>query len=205
MAGVRGPREGGHPLREGGAHLTGGEVLREEPVLPEARRIRAEQQGAIVVADRHAPQAEERQTLGQFVLVEQDLLGGLLVIGAALGRLPTALDGVLLALLGPGVVVERPATDRHAEVRLLDAAQHLLVEDLGKGLEILRHGLGVGILRVEIGHDLGIRLLPKPEPRIVHLLPMPRADVRLLGGDWGLRGIGGQEAHAGKPCGSDKK
>ena len=57
--------------------------------------------------------------------------------------------------------------DGHAEVGLLDAPEHLLVERLLQRLGRLHDRLGVGVLRLEIRDDFRVRLLAQPEVVVV--------------------------------------
>ena len=52
---------------------------------------------------------------------------------------------------------------RHAEIGLLDAAKHLLVESVLERLQIRGHRLGVRVFRLEVADHIRVRLLAQPE------------------------------------------
>ena len=128
-----------------------------ERVLPEADVVDGVGEQVVIVADREAAQGDELLVLAELVEIEQHFLGR---FHAALAA---ALDGVLLAFLGARVVEIRASARGHGEIGLLDAGEHLLVEGVAEGLEVLRHRFGVGVLRFEIADDLGAGLLAQPE------------------------------------------
>ena len=66
---IAGPGIGSHPFGQWAAHPARGQVLGEELILAESRRVRAVEQGVIVIADDEGTQSKEVQALGQFVLV----------------------------------------------------------------------------------------------------------------------------------------
>ncbi len=135
------------------------QVLDADRVEAAAARIDPVGDQAIVRADLDAGHREIAVPIGQGVLVDQDFLT----------RLHRALlahqDRVLLSGLEPGVVKVAVIEDRGRRIRLLDPADDLVVERLlerpGGGHE----RVGVGVLGVEIGDDLGIG--PVLEPVVV--------------------------------------
>src|ERR1700757_1237136 len=73
-----------------------------------------------------------------------------------------AVDGVLQALGGAGVVFKAAKGVGDAEIGLKDAAEHFLVE---MGLERFggfQIGVGVGVLGFEVGEDAGIFFVAEP-------------------------------------------
>jgi len=68
-------------------------------------------------------------------------------------------EGVLLAFDGScevGIVAELVGD---AEVGLLDAGEHFLIESLPKWLARLEDGVGVGVFAIEVAGDFGIFFL----------------------------------------------
>src|ERR1035438_3748321 len=63
--------------------------------------------------------------------------------------------------------------------------QHLLVDGVAEGLQTAGHGLGVGVLRLQVLLDLWVRLFAQPEVGIDYGRPMPRFAVIDAGrGGW---------------------
>ena len=77
----------------------------------------------------------------------------------------TAIDRILLPFLGPGEIEVVAAPDRNAEIGLLNAAQHFLIEGVRERLQALCLGFGVGVLAFQIADD--IRILFVAQPMIV--------------------------------------
>ena len=61
------------------------------------------------------------------------------------------MDGILFAFLGAREILEAAKLVRDAEVRLLNAGEHFLVELFLEGFGGLEDGVGVGIFGVEVG------------------------------------------------------
>ena len=182
---VGGPGHARHPLREralDGARL---QVLDEELVLAEAGVVGRVQEPRVVVAHFERADREERQALRHLVLVEEHLLGGVVAEATVRPRGLAAADRVLQALDRPAVVVEAAVARGDAEVGLLDPAQHLRVERLAERLQVGGRRLGVGVLRLEVLHDLGRALLPQPVVGVHERPPVPDLRVVLAGGDRG--------------------
>ena len=108
--------------------------------------------------------------LGQRVEVERDLLGR---VGGALA----AVDRILLARLGPRVVQPAPEGVRDGLVVLLDAGQHLAVERLAERGGRLRQRLGVGVLRLQVGDDVGRVLLAQPGVVVLERVAVDDGDL----------------------------
>ncbi len=81
-----------------GKSLAAAEILHLQTVLPESAEIDCVSQKVLVVADQEGTHTDELVSLAQFVRVKQNLLRGLHAALAA------ALNGILLALLGPRVI-----------------------------------------------------------------------------------------------------
>jgi len=124
----------------------------------------AERGGVVEVGDPRSPgahcqTAEARELLpgGERVLVEDDFFG----------RVEAALfaeaNGVGLTLLGAVVVPVAVVAVGDGEVGLLDAAEHLVVELLLERHGVLHPGVGIGVLLIEVGDDLGVGFLAEPE------------------------------------------
>jgi hypothetical protein len=93
--------------------------------------------------------------LGELIEIEKDLLVGRLDCGAAV-------DGVLLAFDGAGVVFEAAKGVGDTEIGLENAAEHFVVEAGLKGFGGFEIGFGVGIFGFEIGEDAGIFFVAEP-------------------------------------------
>ncbi len=180
---VRGPGQGAGLIHLEGQQRAVLEVLQVQRVVAEAGHVGRVGEVAPVVGDHERAQREELQPLREDVLVEDDLL-------RTVGSLPAAEDRILLSLLGPRVVPVRAVPGGNREVGLLDAREHLLVERLLQGLRRLHHRVGVGVLRLQVGGDVRVGLLPQPEIVVQPLLAVQlRADLRLpRDGDGGQSG-----------------
>jgi hypothetical protein len=92
---------------------------------------------------------------GENVQVEEDLFCGIL------GGL-AAIDGVLLALDGARVIFKAAEGIGDAEVGLLNAAEHLLVELFLKGVGGLEISVGIGVFGFEVREDAGVLFVAEP-------------------------------------------
>ena len=73
-----------------------------------------------------------------------------------------AVDGVLLAFNGAGVVFKAAKGVGDAEIGLEDAAEHFQVEAGLEGFGGFQIGVGVGVFGFEIGADAGILFVAEP-------------------------------------------
>ena len=143
-------------------------------------------QPVVVVADGGAAHGEVVRALRQHVLVEQDLL--LLAGLARRGQLADpaggapAMDAVVLPLLGARVVPPGSPPGRHRHVGLFDPGLHLLEEARAEGGQRGGRLVGVGVLGLQVGQDLGILALAEPEPGILPVVAVGRNDVGAPGG-----------------------
>ena len=154
--------------------LVRAQVADVEAVVAKPGRVDGVGDEVAVVADVQRAEGHELLALGELVQVQIDLLG------RVEAPLPAAVDRVLLPLLGTRVVVEPAVAHRHREIRLLDPAEHLGVERVLQPLARLHDPRGVGVLRLEVGDDLGVRLLAQPEVVVGEAIPVQLADDRLL-------------------------
>ena len=152
------------------------QVLHEKRVLAEARVVRRVREQVPVVTDGIAPERHELLAFRELVQVERDLL-------RAVGKLPAAMDPVLLPLLGPEVIQPVALAIRHGEVRLLDVAEQLGIQRGLERLGGLHHGGRVRVLGLEVSRDLGVRLVPQPGVRVGPRLAVERDDLIHLLGD----------------------
>ena len=72
------------------------------------------------------------------------------------------MDRILFAFLGAREILETAKRVGDAEVGLLDAGEHFLVELFLEGLGGLEQGVGVGIFRVEVSDNFGVFLFAEP-------------------------------------------
>ena len=183
------PRGTRDALGERAPDNAGRQVLHEQLVLAEARRVRGVDELGLVVAHLEVADREEREALRQLVLVEQDLLGRFLAVGSINARGLAATDRILETLDRPAVVVETPDANGHAQVGLLDAPEHLRVERLAERLDVAARRLQVGVLRLEVLLHLGRALLAQPVVGIDEAPAVKDLDVVLARG-LGRRGQG---------------
>ena len=161
------PFEAGDPLGQGSGSLPGSEVFAVEGVLAEARDVRAVEKCGAGIAGLKATESEERMALSQEVQIQQNLLRGLGIRSPVWRHLAPAMNGILPALFGPGVVIISPAPKRNGEVGLLDAPQHFLVEQLTKGLGLHGAGFHVGVFRFQVANHLRVGFFAEPEPGVI--------------------------------------
>ena len=170
-----------------------------EPLV--AGRVGGVGQQVGVRADRGAAQGEELVALGQLVDVEQQLLagqGGLVrdavLVGLRGSPVVVAADrdpaggAVLLALVGAGVVPEAAVARRHRQVGLAGAGLDLLEDGLPQVGEVADPLLGVGVLGLEVGRDVGVLLGPQPVVLVDAGAAVVGGRDRAARGDWWLHG-----------------
>ncbi len=157
------------PLRQPGA---GVEVADPELEVLVPVRVHEHRQAPVVGAHLQPAELEVLLPLRLRVLVEDHLLGG--VEAPALARV----DGIGLPFLRARVVEVVVPPHRHAEVGLLDPAEHLAVEPLAEGGGVRGHRVGVGVLRLEVADDLGILAVPEPGPRVLAALAVELGHLR---------------------------
>lgn len=172
-------------LRDGGA---GAEVFHAELVVAVAGAVDGVGEQVAVVADDLAADGHELLALGEFVDVEDDLLGG--VEGAVFA----AMDGILFSLLGAAVIPPLALLGGWVGIGFFETADHLLVELLAELLERGGDGVGVGVFGAEVGEDGGVLLLA--EPKIVVDAGIA-VDGDVLGFFIGERGLGRAEGELG--------
>ena len=134
---VGGPDDGADALDFAGQGFAGFEILDVEGVLAEAGGVGGVGEPAAVVGDVGVADGEEGVAFGELVAVEDDLLGGVGVMRFPGFRLETwgtrslfrrrlaAVDGVLVALFGAGVVPPVAVAVGDGDVGLLHVGEHL--------------------------------------------------------------------------------
>ena len=111
------------------------------------------------------------------------MLASAALAAALLSPAAPAHDLVLLALFRARVIEVVADAHRDAEVGLLDAAEHLLVERLLQRLRRLHDRFGVGVLGLQVLDDLGVLLLSQPEVVVGQRVAVNPGGVRLPGRD----------------------
>ena len=195
------PDNGAGTLDALGRERSGAEVLHSQRELAIARRVHRKRQPVGIVTDRVAAEAEELVPFRELVQIQEDLL---LPFHRAFA---TAHVRILLALFGARVIPVVPVAGRDAQIGLLDAPEHLLVERFLQGLPRRHDGFGVRVLGFEVRRDFRVGLVPHPEIvvlegvavdlRFARHLFRDRCGGRLLGG--GYRG------HERKGCNRNGK
>ena len=181
---VGGPRDRHDLLDVIGQERAGAQILDRQRVLPEPGEIgRIGEEVAVVAHHRHA-EGEERMARRERIEIERHLFGRVHASRLA------AEDGVLLALLRARVIEVVAAAVRDGLVVLLDARQHLRVERVDERRRGLHDRLGVGVLRAEVRHHLGVVLPAKPEIVV-------RAPITVHGVDPGNPSGGGRRRRRG--------
>ena len=111
---------------------------------------------------------------GLDVRVEQDLFAGYFGVLVEDRRVPvvgiryraTALDTVLLALEGAGVVPPVALAGRHRQIGLLGARLDLVEDPLPQRFEVRGRLVGVLVLGLEVRDDFGVLLVAQPFVRV---------------------------------------
>ena len=143
-------------------YLAGLQVFELQSVLTITRRVGRKCQPIPVVADLECSDRKVFRSLCHLVLIEQNFC-----VDSVAG-LASEICRILFAFFG---LIEVPIVSdprRHAKVGLLDPAEHLLIERIGKRLVLAHKALGVLILSVQIVYDRRIFILIAiTHPRIV--------------------------------------
>ena len=154
---VSGPGKVIDPFNPFGKELTGFQVLDLEGVLAIARVVRGKGQQVAVVAGSKGANAHELLSFCQFILVQDDLfLSAKAAFFAAENR-------VLLPFFGARVIEVSILPVRHVLVRLLDVAEHLLIELCLQLLSRLHQRLSVSVFGFEMLQHLRICFFTQPE------------------------------------------
>ena len=90
---------------------------------------------------------------------------------------------ILPALFGPHPMFVTAKPIRCAGVVFLDPREHLVIERGGKAGQRGSDGLGIGVLGLQIGADLGVVFLTQPEVRVFEHLPVQHRRLQNLPGD----------------------
>ena len=141
-----------------GIDLAGAQVLHLQHVLAAADLILGPGEQFIVLAHFGIADAEIALALGHRVLVEQDLFRR---IHRALAA---RVDRVVLAGLEARVIPVAAQAVRHRSVVLLDAADDFAVQALLQRLGRRQHGVGVGVLGLDVGQHFLVlaRIVAQP-------------------------------------------
>ena len=182
---VGGPDERTDFLRHAGLDVVpSAEIAHVQRVLAIADVVGGVREEVAVVARLEPSDAHELLPLGQLVHVEHHFF-------RRVERLLAQEDRVLFSFLGARVVVPAVLTVRDVGVRLLDMAEHLVVQLLLQRRERRRHRRGVRVLGGEIGEDFRIALLADPGVVVDARVAVDRRRLRHLLGDRRLRRFGG--------------
>jgi hypothetical protein len=190
---VGGPGGAGDTLDAEGEEFVGLQILDFEDELAETGVVRGIGEETIVVTDVERAEAEEGVAFGKGVEVQEDFLVRR-IGGVACGRrrfLGAAVDGVLLAFFGAGVIGVAAEKVGDAKVGLLNAAEHFLVKGFLEGLGGFQEGVGEGVFFLEVGGDA--RVVFVAEPGVMVHAAVAVDDVL----DGFAEGDGGFEASAG--------
>ena len=101
------------------------------------------------------------------------------------------MDGVLLALFRAGVIGVAAEKVGDAEVGLLNAAEHFLVEGFLEGLGGFQEGVGEGVFFLEVGGDAGVVFVAEPGVVIHAAVAVDDVLDGFAEGDGGLEGSAG--------------
>ena len=83
-------------------------------------------------------------------------------------------DRILLPLFGARVIPVPPLAVGHRQIGLLDAGEHLLVEELLQRAGSLKRGLSPGVLSREVRRDPRVGLVAEPVVVVLERLAMER-------------------------------
>src|SRR6267143_2106824 len=75
---------------------------------------------------------------------------------------PTAMERVLLSLLGPLEIAIATELVGNGKIRLQDAPEHLLIKLLLEWFRGLQNGIGIRVFGLQIVDDLGVLFAAKP-------------------------------------------
>ena len=147
-----------------------------------------------IVGDGAHSHCHEVFALGQLVDVEDDLLRER--PDRRVGRTWfTAVDRILRALFGAGVIPVFSVAEGNRDIGLFDVAEHLVVERLLQLGRRLKDGGGIGILGFEVGSDFRIVALSEPGVIVGQDLALNDGFGVVAGGDGrGDHGAGGHHS-----------
>ena len=152
--------------------------------------------------------AKNSLSAGLQVAVEQHLLIRDVTLGirwgAGVGGLDPAVDRILRAghrayVVPIGRAARMRGVRRDAEVGLLGPGLDLVEDGVGQLFQLSGLGLGVGVLRLQIGDDFGVVLVAKPFVRIFEDVIVVDAAMRSPISERGGQIGGGFDGHLGKP------
>jgi hypothetical protein len=192
---------------EVGQVLASREIAEAEVVELGTGSVGRPREQAPVGGDVEGPEGEELAVARLDVLVEEHGLGGRAgrrVGGVGVGHRLAAVDRVLLALLGAGVVPPAAPPHRHRQVGLLDARLDLLEQLLLERLGVGELRLGPGVLGLEVGDGVGVVLVAQPGVLVDDGVAVVLARGRDLLGDRGPLRVGHAGSLRSTPCRSTR-
>src|SRR5258707_3501652 len=141
---VGGPGDFIDALEFFGQQLASAKIFDLQRVLPIASRVGGVSEEVVVIAGQGDCHAEKLMTFGKSVEVEEDLLRRL---EAALF---SAMDRVVLPLLGPRLIQKVSATHGSGGIGFFQVAEDFAVEMVAEVLQRFGDGVGVSVLGFEI-------------------------------------------------------
>ncbi|OPZ91054.1 MAG: hypothetical protein BWY75_00477 [bacterium ADurb.Bin425] len=191
---IGGPSHRSDALSQNRRGLTGAQVLHHQLVLAEAGVVVSVSQEVLAGAEAGRTDLEEGLAFGQFVVVEQDLLGTFFMAALlAIGKQGLAAGNrILLAGFGAAVVEEAAATVGYRGVGFFHTPAHFGKERRLQVVRVAHVGIGVGVFGTQMRHEVGVVPIAHPgifvdqgvavqQGRHCKLLGARGPGVRLLG------------------------
>src|SRR6266851_1619523 len=177
---VGSPGDAGDTFESLGKSSSGAQVFDLKQVLAEAGGVGRIRKQVIVFADLEASQSKKRMAFRKQIQVEQQFFRRGFRVA------PPAMERVLLSFLGTREIVIATEPIGNGKIRLQDAPQHFLIELFLKCLCGLQNGVGIGVFRLQISHDLRIFFVAEPCIVVDTAVAMQNVLYRFAPGNRGL-------------------
>jgi len=158
---VGGPDHGASALNLAGQGLARLQVLDVQRVLAKALGVGGVGQPAAVFCNVGGADGEKRVVFGQQVAVQNDLFGRAR-LGTVIRAAAPAMNGVLKAFFGAGVIPPAALAVGNRDVGLLHMREHFPVKIFAQAAERRHESFRIGVFGFEVSGDFGILLVAQP-------------------------------------------